>query len=468
MKILGRNVISVCCFLFIVYFIIGCVLPFFPHKRAGNTLKDTFRPQNCYASVEGAERVLCIDDNMEALVWRIRIIESAQNEIILSTFDFAADSAGLDMMSALLHAAQRNVHIRILVDGINGMLNLSGNNYFRALRSHPNIEVKLYNTINLIKPWKCNFRMHDKYLMADDTVYILGGRNTNDLFLGDNGHRTNADRDLLIYQTGLGGTDTSVFQLKSYFEAIWELPCNKTMSTIHIKRTVSTRAFLGSRYQDMKIRYPAAFEQTDFTSATIATNKVTLLTNPKEPVNREPELWYMLHQLMLNRQEVVIQTPYVICSDDMYADLTTVCNSTDVQIITNAVESGANPWGCTDYLNQKKKILQTGATVHEYVAQCSSHTKTILLDDRISIVGSYNLDMRSTYLNTEIMLVIDGAQLNQSLRTCADENKQQSRQVYPDGSYEYGTQHTHMEMPLCKKMFYSVLRIIIMPFRHLL
>lgn len=37
----------------------------------------------------------------------------------------------------------------------------------------------------------------------------------------------------------------------------------------------------------------------------------------------------------------------------------------------------------------------------------SLHTKTILVDDHISMIGSYNLDLRSTYLDTELMLVID-------------------------------------------------------------
>lgn len=36
-----------------------------------------------------------------------------------------------------------------------------------------------------------------------------------------------------------------------------------------------------------------------------------------------------------------------------------------LQIVLNAVEKGSNPWGCTDYLNQKKKILETGGDVYE-------------------------------------------------------------------------------------------------------
>ena len=53
-----------------------------------------------------------------------------------------------------------------------------------------------------------------------------------------------------------------------------------------------------------------------------------------------------------------------------------------VQIMTNAIESGANPFGCTDYLNEKKNILATGSEVFEVSCGQSLHTKTILVDDQ--------------------------------------------------------------------------------------
>ena len=45
--------------------------------------------------------------------------------------------------------------------------------------------------------------------------------------------------------------------------------------------------------------------------------------------------------------------------------------------MTNAIESGANPFGCTDYLNEKKNILATGSEVFEVSCGQSLHTKTI-------------------------------------------------------------------------------------------
>ncbi|MDQ9777415.1 hypothetical protein RF400_02170, partial [Acinetobacter baumannii] len=76
-------------------------------------------------------------------------------------------------------------------------------------------------------------------------------------------------------------------------------------------------------------------------------------------------MWYALTQLMKQGKQVTVYTPYIICGKEMYQDLTDLtANGTDIEIITNAVSSGANPWGCTDYLNQKKNIWNTGVKVH--------------------------------------------------------------------------------------------------------
>ena len=42
------------------------------------------------------------------------------------------------------------------------------------------------------------------------------------------------------------------------------------------------------------------------------------------------------------------------------------------------------------------------------------------IDDRLAIVGSFNMDMRSTYLDTELMLVIDSPEVTQALKASMD------------------------------------------------
>ena len=100
--------------LFVLYILISLIVPPIFQKEPIELEGAEF------AGTGVTERVLCIDDNREALIWRLRLIDRAENEIILSTFDFRVDNSGKDMIAALNEAAERGVNIKILVDGISG------------------------------------------------------------------------------------------------------------------------------------------------------------------------------------------------------------------------------------------------------------------------------------------------------------------------------------------------------------
>ncbi|MGN0332649.1 MAG: phosphatidylserine/phosphatidylglycerophosphate/cardiolipin synthase family protein [Lachnospiraceae bacterium] len=413
--------------------------------------------------MEGQERILGIDDNVDALLWRLCLIEAAQERVILATFDFRDDKSGQDIMASLLNAADRGVKVQILIDGINGRLRLSKSKNFQELIAHENVEAKLYNPVNLMMPWKINYRMHDKYLIVDDFAYILGGRNTDNIFLGDYKKSYNQDRDILVYET-IPGEGMSFVQLTEYFEQIWNLPYCK-----EYKKQRYAGEYLKKHYQEMRSRYPDAFIEPVWEEITIETNGVELCTNPMESNNKVPELWERLVYEMNQCEDILIQTPYIICNRKMYQDLKNICaESKRVDIILNAVESGTNPFGCTDYLNQKYRVRKTGIYTYEYLGEQAVHTKTILVGDNISIVGSYNLDMRSTYLDTEMMLVIDCPELNASIRSQAEKMKEASRQIAPNGAITDGKNYPSVDQDIGKKVYYGILRVIIIPFRHLL
>ncbi len=444
----------------IIYMAVSLLIPPLFHKRVPG---DAGNEDNRTGYGEARERVRSIDNNMDALLWRLRLIEAAREKVVLCTFDFRDDNGGRDMMSALFHAAGRGVQVQIMVDGINGMLYLNGSGNFRELANHENVQVKFYNPVNLVMPWRNNYRMHDKYLIADDFAYILGGRNTDDLFLGNYTDSYNEDRDILVYEAA-PGEGRSYRQLLEYFEKIWELPCAKPY-----QKKDHGRGTLEEHYADLREKYPEAFTETVWEEATMETNGIELCTNPMEPKNKQPLLWKRMVEEMKKEEDIFIQTPYIICSRDIYRDLTDVCSQgRKVEIITNAVESGANPFGCTDYLNQKEKIYKTGVHVYEYAGGQALHTKTILPGDELCIVGSCNLDMRSIYLDTEMMLFIESKELNECIRSQGEELKKQSRHHYPDGRAEDGESYHPVDTGALKNIFYGVMRVIIVPIRHLL
>lgn len=440
-----RSFVIVAGFLFfLAVYLMAAVCPYLNHKEVSQEYKNQINMIDFYEEHQGSERVAYVDDNTEALILRLQMIEMAQEEIILSTFDFNGDESGKDMMSALMHAAHRGVKVKVIVDGLSGFLDLRGNEWFQA-------------------------RLHDKYLIVDDTAYLLGGRNTTDLFLGDYSSSKNIDRELLVYEQEPSEA-SSLMQVREYFQQIWELECSRDyVCEKETKKIADARTALEKRYEKLPELYPEMLVPQDWEARTMETDKVTLLSNPIEPENKAPNMWYALNQLMKTGEQVTVYTPYIICGEEMYQDLEQLCQETEqVEIITNDVTSGANPWGCTDYMNQKENIWATGVTVYEYLGAHSSHTKAVLVDDTISVVGSYNMDMRSTYQDTELMLVVDSPELNQVIRKEAEHDKTYSRVMTSGGMYEYGENYEPREMSWKKKIYYGIFRVITVPIRKFL
>ena len=202
---------------------------------------------------------------------------------------------------------------------------------------------------------------------------------------------------------------------------------------------------------------------------TIPTNGVALLSGDCTAWNKEPMLLNTLTALMQEGENnIVLQTPYMICNQVMYDALKTVTIKAQVQVITNAPQSGANPWGCADYLNHRDDILETGVSICEWNGDFSMHTKTILIDDRISIVGSFNWDMRSAYLDTEMMLLIDCPALNAILRDEAQQMICEGKTISPDGVTVAGELYIAPKASATKQVLQALLRIMIRPFRYVL
>ena len=413
------------------------------------------------------EQVLCIDDNNDALLWRLKAIESARHEITLSTFQLGTAHSGMDIMAALQAAAQRGVQVKLIIDGGLNSLGLPGNDLFQALANTENVEIRFYNPISPLKPWKANYRLHDKYLIVDDALYLLGGRNTSDLFLGDYIENQNIDRDLLVY-TSHPQADTSIDQVKAYFARVWNEPDNKIIQPKHRRDIPAAAQALQDRYVVLHDEYPQVFAPVDWTAETQPVRQVQLLNNPTAPTFKQAQLWETLQDILADGTEITIQTPYIVCDKAMYQQMTQLAQKRSLRILTNAVENGANPWGCSDYLSHKDNILRTGAEVYEFCGGDSLHAKTILVDDTVSLVGSYNLDMRSTNLNTELMLYVESPALNAELRGKMETAMAASRHIFPDGTQVEGSQFSPPDFGPAKKLLYRVLQVVTRPVRHLL
>ena len=511
----------------IVAVIVGCALITYRKQPVlTDEDKEELSVDNIWKTRTEPEMAKVIEDNGEALLERIKLISNAKEEIILSTFDFRADDSGKLILGALLDASERGVSVNVIVDGVSGFLRMNGNPYFEALAASKGTSIKIYNKVNPLAPWRSMGRLHDKYLIADRSSYIIGGRNTFSYFLGSSSPYKNYDRDALVYCEN-PDENSSVNDILSYFESVWNYKeskafisgvnaiadtaayftisenneynyCeestysdNNTVDSSRItdkknklaakknklaagKKVAAAREELHSLYADYCTDYCADNAEDkiykglgksnyrDMFKDTYEVNNIALMSNPIEYSSKKPYVWYQLVELMKKADsKVKLHTPYIICNDYMYEGLKSVCDTVDdVSLMTNSVANNGNPFGSADYYVNKNSILDTGIDVWEYEGGYSYHGKSVLIDDNISVIGSFNIDMRSAYLDTELMLVIDSKDINRELNQSMEGYERVARKACRDGSYDnpYNVQpvessaYRERQMKLIKKL----------------
>ena len=461
--------------LLLIYLIAGAVIPFARYLPVSEATQEQIADTEFYQGTPGKEKVMLLETNQSAWDERMRMMQLAEKEIIFSTFDIRDGESARDVMAVLLKKADEGVKVRMLVDGFSGLIRMEGRKVFYAVSSHPNIEIRIYNPMNLLTPWKTQGRMHDKYLIVDDDVFILGGRNTFDYFIGSYPTDDRSyDREVLVYNTEPGNPDTSLKELEAYFEGVWNLdvckPFHDNEKLAEKKKVKEERELLTERYHNLKAEYPELFDGSwDYEAHTYEAGRISLLSNPTHIYGKEPVLFYELIQLMSQAEErVIFQSPYVVCNSWMYEELERIAKKVpDTRILLNSVENGDNFVASSDYLRHKDEVVATGIQLYEYDGGTSNHGKSVLIDQDLSAVGSYNLDLRSTYLDTELMLVVQSEELNQELEGYLTAMQESSRKVIDADTYEIPEGLEVQTAPVSKRIAWAVFGFILQPFRCL-
>src|SRR6188472_2445608 len=155
-----------------------------------------------------------------AFTARIALADLAQKTLDVQYFLWETDATGRNLVDHLVRAADRSVRVRILIDDFNAK-DLDAT--IAALDAHPNIEVRLFNPFahrgsHLVGFFtdfeRINHRMHNKLMVMDNAVAIVGGRNMSDPYFEV--HPEFNFRDLDIAAAG-----PVVRDLSSVFDRFW-------------------------------------------------------------------------------------------------------------------------------------------------------------------------------------------------------------------------------------------------------
>ena len=391
-----------------------------------------------------------LNDGATALDWRIRAIETATESIDMQTFLWNLDTTGKLVFSHLLEAADRGVSVKLLVDDT---FLLGEDQLLIEIAHHENIEYRVFNpykrradgfvtrqALNLAEFHRLDHRMHNKALIVDNRVAIVGGRNIADEYFGLHGQANFRDLEVLLG----GPTVAKVAQsFDEYWNDHWSFPIEMLG---HIDaRPVDVETLFQVDSPPMGVFQEAASSTNRELWRTLVENAhsgtATLLVdkppdkNPalasEAPVQAADALHDVLEQA---RQEVIAVSAYLIPTPRLERTVAAaVERGVRFRILTNSIRSNNHLTAHSAYRNHIKNLMEQGSELHEVRVDAASrdsymrapvqgknlalHAKVMVVDDDLAFIGSANLDPRSLRINTEMGLLIRSEELNRELRT---------------------------------------------------
>ncbi|MCF8255242.1 MAG: phospholipase D family protein [Bacteroidia bacterium] len=440
------------------------------HRNDSVELSNILKPLE--QQMQNKTGVLVLEDGGNAMMARAWLSEYAEKTIDVQYFIFATDNVGLIACDYLVRAADRGVKVRLLIDDI--MVD-AGIKDIITLASHPNIEIKIYNPgINLGKNLvqklskfatdftKANQRMHNKTFTVDGKICITGGRNIADEYFDFDHDYNFRDRDILLM--GKKVTDVSnsfdgfwnnalsvpVEQLAedkdtSYspnnFDRLHQYACNPSNFWPQVRSQIS--------------QMPELFQSIQNSGNFMWLDSVYFIADkpgklPKEANGVFSNTTQTLMELVMKaKKSIVIQSPYLITTEVGQELLSAaIKRGVSIKILTNSMASTDNMDAFSGYQRSRKDLLNTGVRIFEFKPDAAIryeimtgalqeklnfqpifglHAKSMVIDENITVVGTFNFDPRSAYRNTECVTVVYSSKIAQKvLKGIEEEMKPQN------------------------------------------
>ncbi len=389
---------------------------------------------------------------------RMQMINAAKRTLDLQYFIFSGDETGRLLTDAVLHAADRGVRVRVLVDDGE---TLAGDEQLTVLDAHPSIALRIFNpfayrghiemfraTEFAFNSGRLDYRMHNKLLVVDNAVALLGGRNIGDPYF-------QIDPDSQVADDDIFAAGPIARKLSASFDEFW----NSTLA-IPAQALSGGKASHGALNEHRQVldrekgqlkadgvAFVKGIASGEPFNGIISGSLPLIWAHARlicdSPYKKKVESGAMKGELMQPevaaatsavQSELLMITPYLIPGDagmHLFKDLRE--RNARVRILTSSLESSTVLPAQSGYMHYRVPMLEIGVQLYEIRAllgnikgsgeteaisrhgNYSLHAKLIVFDRKELFIGSMNFDQRSKHLNTEIGLLIDSPALAQQI-----------------------------------------------------
>ena len=325
--------------------------------------------------------------------------------------------------------------MRILLDDI---YHSGRDSAYQTLDAHPNVEVRLFNPMGnrgsvkqmnyAVGKSTFNYRMHNKIFLVDGVAAILGGRNIGDEYFGRDASFNFQDMDAIV--VGEVAADAG-----EAFDLFWNAELAIPVAAFNQRASQTLTEEQTARLVAARERVRPAMEQNQETTTRadwlqrfardLLWTEAEILVDRPDRSSEFPDSAFMTFTGDAHAQpkeSAVIQTAYLIPNGPTLTHLRQfVAQGIDIRILTNSAQSNNHSSVHAYYAPYRRKLLEGGVDLYElqgtgslaaYLdragedAHAGLHTKAMVIDDRVAVIGSYNMDPRSRVWNSEIALVV--------------------------------------------------------------
>jgi putative cardiolipin synthase len=401
-----------------------------------------------------------------ALQTRLALANAAQRTLDMQYYIAAEDDTGDLVLNAALRAADRGVRVRFLVDDLN-FKDLG--DVMATLNAHPNIEIRVFNpfatasqgpmarvTNAMTHLDSLTRRMHNKALIVDNQLAVVGGRNLGDEYFDASPNLVFRDLDLVV-------AGPLVTQVSASFDQFWNSEESYPLRALNTRKF--DRADIERVRKNLDAHWQKEFADTSNKplyqsplSDLLSHEAVGLVWAPGElqvdtpakidPANTDYESppAHRLGELVRSAQTSVdVISPYFVPHDDgvgLVQSLTE--HGVRFRILTNSLAATDAVAVHAGYSPYRVPLLKAGVELYEFKpletslhvggltgsrSRASLHAKAYVIDRKIAVVGSMNLDRRSVGLNTELTVVVHSPVIAEQVEKIFE------RAISPDVSY---------------------------------
>ncbi len=391
--------------------------------------------------VPGQSSYRLLQSNSASLLLLMRTADAAVRSLDLMYYSWHDDVSGRLLAAELLRAADRGVRVRLIVDDVS-VRHLDAD--LAVLDTHPNLEIRHYNpfrsraslfgnAMEMIFTWgRPSYRMHQKAWIVDGHVAMVGGRNIGDSYF-------DLAQDFNFRDLGVLVTGEAVRESTEAFDEYWNSPLVIPSNVIYDKELTVTLADAQAALERERSEILSQSPLRELIASTRTGERRTvgvddrigdgaiMITDPanKSVLPKEPLVGVAatIRSMGDNAQsEVIIVSPYFVPGKKGARWLAGLeARGVQVKVLTNSLNATDVAAVHGGYMRYRKRLLRDGVEIHELKpsafapapdetmglrSRSSLHTKAVIVDGRHALVGSFNFDPRSTWLNTEMSVLI--------------------------------------------------------------